>query len=149
MNKYMLYWWFGFCVQVLAAVTALHYGIAYELLGKDPFFITSFILILHVGSSLATGWYIFRKENYGVEPLWFIADAQFTIGMLGTLVGFIYMFNHAFAGGSVGDMQQIKDSIAFISTGMGVAIRATFLGLLCGLLLKVQLLILDKRINEQ
>lgn len=145
----MLYWWFGFCIQCLAAATAIHYGVAYEILGKDPFYITSFILFLHVGASLLVGNCIYYSKEPFVDSLWFTAEAQLSIGMIGTLIGFMYMFNHAFGHGSGGDIQHIKESIVYISTGMGVAIRATLLGLLSGVLLKAQLLILEKHLEEK
>ena len=145
----MLYWWFGFCIQTLGTLTAIHFGFAYEILGKDPFYITSFIVVLHAISSVLIGYCIFFKNNDFTEMLWFIAEAQFYIGMVGTLIGFMYMFNLAFGHGAAGDIQHIKESMTFISTGMGVAIRATLLGLISGLLLKSQLLLLDKRLDNE
>jgi hypothetical protein len=62
---------------------------------------------------------------------WFFSDALMTLGMLGTVLGFIMMLE--------GDITAAKAALASMSKGMGVALYTTAAGVICGLLLKVQL----------
>ena len=144
MNKYMIYWWVLCCLQVLGFATAIKFGLYYDIIGIDPTHITKLIAIIHIVTSIIVGYCIFRKNEPFSDALWYTAETQLSIGMIGTLIGFIIMLNSAFAHIGTGDIGGIKDSIAMIGLGMGIAIRATLLGLLSGVLIKAQLLILDK-----
>lgn len=144
MNKYLIYWWVIWCFQVLACATAAKFGLYQEIIGIDPTHITQLIASIHVLASLLIGWCIYAQRDPFTEALWYTAETQLSLGMIGTLIGFIIMLNSAFAHVSNGDLEGIKNSIAMIGVGMGVAIRATLLGLVSGVLIKAQLLILDK-----
>lgn len=144
MNRYLIYWWVIWCLQVLACATAFKFGLYYEIIGIDPTHITKLIGFVHVVASLIIGWCIYRQYEPFSEALWYTAETQLSLGMIGTLIGFIIMLNSAFAHIANGDIEGIKNSIAMIGVGMGVAIRATLLGLVSGVIIKAQLLILDK-----
>lgn len=144
MNRYLVYWWVIWCFQVLACATAAKFGLYQEIIGVDPTHITQFIGLIHIAASVIIGWCIYKKHEPFSEALWYTAETQLSLGMIGTLIGFIIMLNSAFAHIANGDIEGIKNSIAMIGVGMGVAIRATLLGLVSGVLIKAQLLILDK-----
>ena len=144
MNRYLIYWWVMWCIQVLACATAAKFGLYQEIIGIDPTYITHLIGFIHIIASLTIGWCIWKQHEPFSEALWYTAETQLSLGMIGTLIGFIIMLNSAFAHIANGDIDGIKNSIAMIGVGMGVAIRATLLGLLSGVLIKAQLLILDK-----
>ena len=144
MNRYVLYWWLMWCFQVLAFATAAKFGLYQEIIGVDPTHITKLIAIIHVIASILIGWCIWQRREPWIDAFWYTAETQLSIGMIGTLIGFIIMLNSAFANIAGGDIDAIKNSIAMIGIGMGVAIRATLLGLLSGVLIKAQLIVLDK-----
>ena len=144
MNKFMIYWWVLCCLQVLGFATAWKFGLYYEIIGIDPTHITKLIAFIHIVASLIIVYCILRKNEPFSDALWYTAETQLSLGMIGTLIGFIIMLNSAFVNIGAGDLEGIKNSIAMIGIGMGVAIRATLLGLLSGVLIKAQLLILDK-----
>ena len=144
MNKYLIYWWVIWCFQVLACATAAKFGLYQEIIGIDPTHITQLIAFIHVTVSLMIGWCIYKQHEPFSEAFWYTAETQLSLGMIGTLIGFIIMLNSAFTHISNGELDGIKNSIAMIGIGMGVAIRATLLGLISGVLIKAQLLILDK-----
>lgn len=149
MNRYLIYWWVIWCLQVLACATAAKFGLYQEIIGTDPTHITQLIAFIHILASLIIGWCIYQQHEPFSEALWYTAETQLSLGMIGTLIGFIIMLNSAFAHIASGDLDNIKNSIAMIGIGMGVAIRATLLGLISGVLIKAQLLILDKSCETQ
>lgn len=144
MNKYFIYWWVITCLQVLFFAICAKFGLYHELIGVDPTHITKLIAFIHIAACLIIGYSIWKRHEPFSEALWYTAETQLSIGMIGTLIGFIIMLNSAFGHISGGDIESIKNSIAMIGIGMGVAIRATLLGLFSGVIIKAQLLILDK-----
>jgi hypothetical protein len=73
-----------------------------------------------------------RAEDIG----WFASDQCLTIGMIGTVWGFIMMLK-GFSGFG-GDNNAIQKLMDFIVSGMGTALYTTFAGLICSMLLKIQ-----------
>lgn len=147
MNRYLLYWWAGFWLQVLGIVTAIKFGIFQQIFGVDYTHITILIFSLHCLATGAIGWHIWRKSQPFFDFLWYMAETQLSLGMIGTLVGFIIMFTLFQHMGAV-DINGIKDGIAAIGTGMGIAIRATLLGITSSVLLKAQILFLEKHLEK-
>ena len=78
----------------------------------------------------------FSQKN---ESAWFASDAFLTLGMIGTVFGFIYMLSTIFSGLNVSDIAGMKLSLAKMSHGMSAALYTTAAGLVCSLILKVQL----------
>lgn len=75
---------------------------------------------------------VIRAEQVG----WFSSDQCLTIGMIGTVWGFIMMLRGF--GGFTGDANAVQKLMDFIVAGMGTALYTTFVGLICGMLLKIQ-----------
>lgn len=92
------------------------------------------------------------KYFYKNEIGWFAADSLLTIGMIGTVIGFIYMLSTSFSDLSTANVGTIKVALAKLSVGMSTALFTTAAGLICSLLLKIQLFdlnqYLDRRNNE-
>lgn len=145
MSKYLLYWWAAFCLQILGAGIAFKFGVYDVIYAVDPTYITTLITSIHVIASLLIGYSVWKKSLIFDKSLWYVADTQMTLGMIGTLIGFIIMFKVAFVtqGQLTPDINTIKNSISEIGSGMGIAIRATLLGIMSTALLKGQLLILE------
>ena len=69
---------------------------------------------------------------------WFISDFVLTIGMIGTVSGFLLMLTGAFAGVDLTDEVAMKNVLEKMSKGMSTALYTTLFGLICGSLLKIQ-----------
>ena len=69
---------------------------------------------------------------------WFISDLVLTIGMIGTVSGFLLMLTGAFAGVDLNDEVAMKNVLEQMSKGMSTALYTTLFGLICGGLLKIQ-----------
>lgn len=78
---------------------------------------------------------------------WFVADLLLSLGLLGTVVGFILMLG-PIAGLDTQDETAIKTALAAMSGGMAVALYTTLTGLIGGMLLKMLGLLLDGAVDE-
>jgi hypothetical protein len=83
----------------------------------------------------------------GQELGWFVADLLLSLGLLGTVIGFILMLA-PISGLNTTDESAIKGALAAMSGGMAVALYTTLAGLIGGMLLKVQGFLLDGAVQE-
>jgi MotA/TolQ/ExbB proton channel family len=83
----------------------------------------------------------------GQEFGWFVADLLLSLGLLGTVIGFILMLG-PISGLDATDESAIKGALAAMSGGMAVALYTTLAGLVGGMLLKVQGFLLDGAVQE-
>ena len=84
-----------------------------------------------------------RGQEFG----WFVADLLLSLGLLGTVIGFILMLA-PISGLDTADESAIKGALAAMSGGMAVALYTTLAGLVGGMLLKVQGFLLDGAVQE-
>lgn len=77
---------------------------------------------------------------------WFVADLLLSLGLLGTVVGFILMLS-PISGLEGGDHDAVRDALAAMSSGMAVALYTTLTGLIGGVLLKIQGMFLDAAVD--
>ena len=78
---------------------------------------------------------------------WFVADLLLSLGLLGTVIGFIAMLG-PISGLDAGDQSAIKAALGAMSGGMAVALYTTLTGLIGGMLLKIQGFVLDSAVDE-
>lgn len=83
----------------------------------------------------------------GQEFGWFVADLLLSLGLLGTVIGFILMLG-PISGLDSTNESAVKGALAAMSGGMAVALYTTLAGLVGGMLLKVQGFMLDGAVQE-
>ena len=88
-----------------------------------------------------------NKLKRAAEIGWFASDFSLSVGMIGTVIGFIIMLS-GFGGVNLDDIQNIKDLFKELSFGMSIALYTTLTGLVCGSLLKIQFFNLDHILNK-
>ena len=76
----------------------------------------------------------------GLRHLWFAAGACQLLGLLGTVAGFYAMFNH---GGAAAATTAGADLAARVTHGAGVALSATFIGILASIVILLEHHVLD------
>ena len=153
MNKYSLFlrWWLLFTLIVVGTIFA-HYGGFFEFLyQKDRSFLSFVILYFFFFMSVWCGiktWNLSRHHG-AVTPSelnhferseehgWFAAELCMTMGMIGTVVGFIWMLA-GFATIDLTNMTTVQGFISELGMGMSTALLTTLTGLVCGALLKIQ-----------
>ena len=83
----------------------------------------------------------------GHELGWFVADLLLSLGLLGTVIGFILMLG-PISDLDTSDQGAIRTALAAMSGGMAVALYTTLTGLIGGMLLKIQGFLLDGAVQE-
>lgn len=84
-----------------------------------------------------------NRIRRGHETGWFIADLMVRLGLLGTVIGFIFMLGSISSVTTV-DLQALQQLLSNMSEGMRVALYTTLSGLTAGILLSFQYQLLDQ-----
>ena len=138
-----LRWWLVFWLSVVAAIAAGFFGFFPYLWKADASYLSWACFALYalmtcfVGQLTYRGWR--RKAFIQHLPLcWFSANALMTLGLIGTLAGFL-MIPEAIAGGLT-DPAKVLSKAAM---GLSTAGLTTIVGIVCSALLKLQLINLE------
>lgn len=160
MKKAFLWWWLSICVTAVAILVAIVFGGFEHLWASDQTKISLGILTLF---ALTTSWigYVFARLCHTasdsqtftdlhntLDMCWFSADTSVTLGLIGTVVGFMLMLGPAFDGINVADHQVAQAAISSMASGMSTALITTFCGLACGQHIKKQLVLLEHGIKS-
>lgn len=147
----MIFWkWWTSIVILVLSLGFIQYNI--DILGfiyeNDPTKITMLIASIFLLSSLRVGIESWKRQfSYGNQDelgmIWFISDAVMSIGMIGTLVGFIIVLTTTFTEIDTTSAQAMKEVISKLAQGMGIALLTTLTGLVTSVILKLQLVMLD------
>ena len=73
---------------------------------------------------------------------WFASDAVMSLGMVGTLFGFLMVLGQSFSEIDTSSVDSMTDAISILATGMSTALVTSLVGLIASLWLKLQLVIL-------
>jgi len=148
-------WWTTIVVcVVLIGIAETQIGISHYLLVQDGTKISILILTILLSCSLFVGYKSYMKQfknrvvtQSSVEPIWFFSDAVLSIGMVGTLVGFLIVLTTTFSNITDYSPEELKNIIGTLASGMGIALITSLTGLLSSILLKFQLVLLDGESN--
>lgn len=137
MNKSFMIWWLLTVIQMIGLGVAINFGAIEYLLEADVTKLSFVIFAIWVLTTLNIGWNSFKKRD-DFELPWFNAEICMSIGMVGTIIGFILMLS-----GSLGDIdpsnvESMKRVIADMAAGMSTALVTTLAGLVSNILLKIQ-----------
>ena len=149
-------WWTTIVVCIVLLVIAeTNISISNYLLVLDSTKISLIILTILVACSAFIGYKAYKKQfrhrvvsQRSVEPIWFFSDAVLSIGMVGTLVGFLIVLTTTFNNITDYSPEELKNIIGTLASGMGIALITSLTGLLSSILLKFQLVLLDGESNE-
>jgi hypothetical protein len=139
------YWLITACCIGLAVVFAQNSHLWEALNTKDVTKISWIICGIFTASSLVIGVIAYNKYSTFVtmERLWFISDAMVTLGMIGTVSGFLIMTGDGFNNINVSDTASMQKAMQTVGTGMGTVLVTTLMGLTSSVLLKLQLIIVN------
>ena len=154
LEKYsiLLRWWLFFAVASLGTVALSLSGVIQKVNQADFTKISFLIYAVFVIFTIRTGIETFRlcredkvtnrhiaiyykKSDIG----WFVSDMLLTLGMIGTVAGFIYMLDSSFSDMDPQNAISMQGVLAKMGAGMSTALYTTAAGLVCSLLLKLQL----------
>lgn len=138
MTTKFLKWWLIFTIQSITLGVIIYFGGLNYLLDNDRTYLSIAICCIWLYQSIITGVSIYKSKE-ATELSWFLADSCMTIGMVGTVVGFIIMLSTSFADIDVTNVTAMKIVISNMATGMGTALLTTLSGLVASIYLKLQL----------
>lgn len=144
-------WWTTIVLTiVLMSIAEYYITISEYLLEKDSTRISLIILAILIVCSLYIGRQAYKLQfnsiavnPKNIEPIWYFSDAVLSIGMVGTLVGFLVVLTTTFTNITGYTPEELKDVIGALASGMGIALITSLTGLLSSIVLKFQLVLLD------
>ena len=147
----LLRWWLFAIVMLLAAFGAFQAGIIDEVYKVDVTGLSFLIMGILTVMSIKCGLDTFKltsydnitekdiNESYAKSELgWFVSDLCLTLGMIGTVAGFIYMLSSSFANIDVSNVSSLQGVLSHMSAGMATALYTTAAGLVSSAFLKLQ-----------
>ena len=140
MNRNLLYKWVAILTCTLFGFFVIHmFGLWTALWSADQTKISFIILLVWFISSLFVLYNIFKPKKADNDLLWFTAESMVSLGLIGTVSGFLIMLWSTFEGIDVTDIGSLTQSLNMMATGMSTALTTTLVGLISSLHLKVQL----------
>lgn len=150
MNRNLLYKWVAILSSTFFSFFVIHmFGLWNELWQADQTKLSFVILFIWLISSFFLLYEIIKPKSVDTELLWFTSESMVTLGLIGTVSGFLLMLYSAFEGIDVGDIDSLTKSLSQMATGMSTALTTTLVGLVSSLHLKVQLMLLESHNARQ
>ena len=151
--KSVLKWWLIFCLIVLGLGTCFYFDVHKSLYESDITRLSYLILIIFICTSIWIGTKTYKvgvREDYDQKSDvgWFISESCLALGMVGTVTGFLIMLGTAFANVDVTNSLTLQQALSDMAVGMSTALWTTLVGLVCSLIIKVQLVNLEVALNE-
>ena len=137
------------CITIF--LTANYFaGISDYLLVADKSKISLGILIVTTICSLSIGYLAYKVQfaqmkirEESLHPYWFFSDVVLSLGMVGTLIGFLLVLTTTFNDIDNTSTEAMKKVIAELASGMGIALITSLTGLICSIILKFELVLLE------
>jgi len=158
-----LKWWLIFTATIVGIVLIAINGGWLILWNEDTTKLSFVLLAIFMGMSTWCGvktWrlscfldqegedkHLVEKIEHLVEVGWFTSDLCLSIGMMGTVIGFVMMLS-GLAQVDVSDINTVQGLIKNLGAGMSTALYSTLTGLICSSLLKVQYFNLNQAIDQ-
>jgi hypothetical protein len=147
LNVTLLKWWIQVSCIVFGSVVAYQLGWWHALWDADITKISIGILGVFAVTMLLTGYISKNYQDKKLQALgnyvWFASEAMITLGMIGTVAGFLLMLGSAFSNLDVTNIANVQAAIADMAIGMSTALSTTLVGLICSILTKAQMVILE------
>jgi hypothetical protein len=143
-----LRWWLFFCLTILATSVCYYFEFFNELLEKDATRLSFVIIGIYFLASTYVGKLTNdqrRGKDYstGLNVSWFASESLLTLGMIGTVAGFIIMLGDSFGSIDTANPETLKQALSSMALGMSTALYTTLTGLILSQALKIQLVNLE------
>ena len=140
MTKRFMYWWLVTVIQAILVGITVYLG-SIEFLWNTDVTKLSFLTIgLWLATSVLIGYGSYnQKTTY--DTSWFIAESCMTVGMIGTVIGFMLMLGSSFVNIDPSNIESMKQVITEMAAGMSTALLTTLTGLVASLFLKIQIVV--------
>lgn len=138
-----LKWWFIFCASIAGLVVSYVLGWVHTLWTIDETKLSFAVIALYFLSSGFVGYLTIKATKdpktpsliENAEACNYASELMMRMAIMGTALGFFFMFGHAFGNATAMNMKMVTDA----AKGMGTICLVTFVGVLCSSLLSLQL----------
>ena len=141
--KDFLYWWLIVCVVGASSYITHTMEWLVPLYTNDITYITFLITVVTILTTASLGYKFKMSDANSVDVEWFVSDVVLTLGMLGTIIGFMIMLQGTFSSIEFNDVHSIRLALSSMSQGLFTALNTTLLGLVSSIILKVQLILYE------
>ena len=143
-----LKWWLLITLTVVGLSIAAYFNFIQFLYAHDLTKLSVAILALFAATSSVIGYKLWKergvkKKKYGYDVEWFVSEMMISLGMIGTVIGFIYMLYSVFSSLNITDTMAVQESLGKMAQGMGTALLTTLVGLVSSVLVKSQLVMVE------
>jgi len=149
MSSPLVRWWVAFSVMMVALASALIAGLGKFIAASDQTHLSWVILGIFVATSIHLNYKVFKRgrdADFGVTDK--ATELCTTLGLLGTIIGLIMAITGAFTEVDVSNHESLKEALVSISSGVGTALVTTLVGLVCAIMLIVQLAVVREKWSE-
>lgn len=141
-------WWLSVLLTVTGVFWAWYAGWVSTVWHEDVTFLTSFISAIFVVSLAAQGLaallFSSKRETFAeydtgtrlLNMSWFLSEIMMALGMLGTVIGLVYMLGKVFGAGNV-SVDLLANSIGQLWAGLGIALYTNAVGLIASITTKL------------
>lgn len=139
MTRDFMFWW----LKATVVFICLYIGLATfdgfnYLIENDSTKISIGITVIMVAVTLHIGYRIFTN-NRNFDTAWFLADSCMSLGMIGTMLGFVMMLHQGLSNIDATNAAAMQSLIGNMAQGMSTALLTTLAGLVASLFLKIQI----------
>ena len=146
MTKFITWKWVVLTSGTLFGIFVLHmFDMWIALWNADKTKLSFFILALWSISSLSVILHAYKPKLINRDLLWFATEAMVSLGLIGTVCGFLIMLYSAFSNIDVSNTESLTLALSSMATGMSTALSTTLVGLISSLHLKTQLVITEAK----
>jgi hypothetical protein len=140
-NPVNIRWWIIFCLQLLIIFVSIYQGLWSHIWITDVTYLSFVIMSIWFVNSVMLGFYqiTYRPLNKIVPVSWFMAELCLSLGMLGTVAGFLIMLVSVFGAIDVSNTSTLQKAISTMASGMGTALYTTLIGIVANVFIKIQL----------
>ena len=143
-----LKWRLLITLTVVGLSIAAYFNFIQFLYAHDLTKLSVAILALFAATTSVIGYKIWKerdvkKKKYGYDVEWFVSEMMISLGMIGTVIGFIYMLYSVFSSLNIADTLAVQQSLGKMAQGMGTALLTTLVGLVSSVLIKSQLVMVE------
>lgn len=136
MKKQKTLWLLIFSISVTLSLLAYFIGIWNFIALNDITYLSFAIIGIYYVSSIFFGYKLFFNKKMENDNYWFISDFLTAIGMLGTIVGMMFVF---IALGSI-NLDNIQPFLHAMGNGLFIAQMTTVLGFITSWFLRFQIM---------
>lgn len=149
--KRFLEWWILFLIQLSGIGVCYYFDLISWVWFNDKTKLSFIVILVWFVITIKCGINAYQfdkskltydKLNSKLESGWFASDQCLSIGMLGTVIGFLLMMSSLVTTNT--DFNAIQNMLKTMSIGMSTALITTAVGMIFGNLLKLQLFLIGR-----